>query len=188
MINKILTVVVAVFIGVAAMYVYGKTISNETKSHVTINSIKKIAELAAIEYNMSVIREVTKKKKFLQLKKAKFLVLLTGKIKGSVDLNKSKIDIDKENKIVNINFNKGAVGISNPEIGPDDIRIITVSNPKLINKVNDEDRNKAQKDAITILREEAIDKGIVKQTKNEAKIVISGFLSALGYKSTIKFN
>ena len=187
MINKILTVVVAVFIGVAAMYVYEKTIGNVSESHVTVNSIKKIAELATIEYNMSVIREVTKKKKFLQWKEAKFLVLLTRKIKGSVDLNKSKMDIDKENKTVDIVFNKGAVRVSNPEIGPDDIKIVTVSNPNLFHKINDKDRNGAQKKAIKMLRDEAKKKGIVQQTKNEAKVIITGFLSALGYKSTIKF-
>lgn len=187
MMNKIFTIVVAVFIGMAAMYAYGKTIGGSSESHVTVNSIKKIAELATIEYNMSVIREVTKEKKFLQLKEAKFLVLLTGKIKGSVDLNKSNIDIDKENKTVAITFKKGAVGVSNPEIGPDDIKIITVSNPNVINKINDKDRNSAQKAAITMLRNEARKKGIEKQTRAEAKTVISGFLTALGYKTSIKF-
>lgn len=187
MLKNMLALIIALLVGVAAMYVYTNFAGEHTETKVTVNSIKKIAELATIEYTMSVIKEQTKKKKFLEWKEARFLVLLTGKIKGSVDLNQADVKIDKENKKVSITFKPGAVKVSNPEIGPDDIKIITVSDPNILHKINDKDRNKGQAQAIALLRKTALDKGIVAQTKNQAKVVIENFLSALGYQSAILF-
>lgn len=187
MIKNIITIVIAVAVGVGGMSLYSFFTDDTAESKVTVNSIKKIAELATIEYNMSVIKEQTKKKKFIEWKDARFLVLLTGKIKGSVDLNKADVKIDKENRKVDIRFNKDAVKVSNPEIGPDDIRIITISDPNIFHKLNDKDRNKGQKEAIRLLRQSALDKGIVDQTKTQAKYVLENFLAALDYKSSITF-
>ena len=187
MLKNIMTIVIAAAVGVGAMYVYSTFANDSSQTKVTVNSIKKIAELATIEYNMSVIKEQTKKRKFIEWKDAKFLVLLTGKIKGSVDLNSADVKIDKEKKMVNIKFRQNAVKISNPEIGPDDIKIITVSDPNILHKLNDKDRNKGQQEAIKLLRKTALDKGIVQQTKNQAKLVLENFLAALDYKSSISF-
>ncbi len=188
MIKNIFMVVAAVLIGVGGMYAYGNLVDGGSQTRVTVNSIKKIAELATIEYTMSVIKEQTKKKKFLEWKTARFLVLVTGKVKGSVDLNMADVKIDKENRKVSINFKKGAVKVSYPEIAPNDIKIITVDDPNIFHKINDKDRNKGTAAAIAVLRETAMNKGIVGQTKNQARQVIENFLAALGYKSVIKFS
>ncbi len=187
MLKNIMTIGLAVVVGFGAMYAYGRFFDDSRQTRVTVNSIKKIAESAAIEYNMSVIKEQTKKKKFIEWKDAKFLVLLTGKIRGSVDLNNATVRIDKEKKTVDIKFRKNAVKISNPEIGPDDIKIITVSDPNIFHKLNDRDRNKGQTAAIKLLRQSVLDKGIVQQTKNQATLVLQNFLAALDYKSSISF-
>jgi hypothetical protein len=187
MAKYIMVFIIAALVGVGAMYIYTATVGDTLESKVTVNSIKKIAELATIEYNMSIIEEQTKKKKFLEWKEARFLVLLTGVIKGSVDLNQADVNIDKEAKKVTIAFKKNAVNISNPEIGPGDIKIITVSDPNVFHKINDADRNKAQAAAIKLLRKAALDKGIVNQTKSQAKTVIENFLAALGFQSVISF-
>lgn len=188
MLKNITVFIAAVLIGIGAMYAYSNMADMGSQTRVTVNSIKKIAELATIEYTMSVIREQTKKKKFMEWKDAKFLVLVTGKIKGSVDLNMADVKIDKENKKVKISFRKGAVKISNPEIGPKDIKIITVDDPNIFHKLNDKDRNKGQAAAIALLRQTALNKGIVNQTKNQAKAVIENFLAALGYQGVITFS
>lgn len=186
--KNIMIFVVAVLIGIGAMYAYSNMSGTSSETKVTINSIKKIADLATIEYTMSVIKEQTKKKKFLEWKDAHFLVLVTGKIKGSVDLNMADVKIDKENKKVNITFHKGAIKVSNPEIGPDDIKIITIDDPNVFHKLNDKDRNKGQAAAIALLRQTALKNGIVNQTRDEAKVVLENFLDALGYQSVITFS
>lgn len=81
MIKNVLIFVVAVLIGVGAMYAYNDVLDAGGETKVTINSIKKISELATIEYTMSVIKEQTKKKEFLEWKDARFLVLVTGKLR-----------------------------------------------------------------------------------------------------------
>jgi len=189
MMKSIITVIASLIVGVVAMYMYGEVRDGyNTETNVTINSIKKIAELATVEYNMSVIVERTKKKKkFLEWKKAKFLVLLSGKVKGSVDLNSAKININKESNTVDIAFAKKSVKVSNPEIPPKGLKIITVSNPNLFNKLKDSDFTKGQEIAIKKLRQSALDNDIINKTKNEAVVVLSNFLEALGYKSKIVF-
>jgi len=188
MIKNIVMVLIAALIGVGGMYAYGKLANGGSQSRVTVNSIKKIAELATIEYTMSVIEEQTKKKKFLEWKTARFLVLVTGKVKGSVDLNMADVNIDKQNRKVSITFKTDAVKVSYPEIAPEDIKIITVDDPNIFHKINDKDRNKGTAAAISLLRETAMRKGIVAQTKNQARQVIENFLAALGYQSVIKFS
>lgn len=110
------------------------------------------------------------------------------KITGSVDLNQADIDIDKEQKKVSINFRKGSVKISNPQIGPKDIQIITIDDPNIFHKLNDKDRNKGSAAAIALLRDTALKNGIEKKTRDEAKTVIENFLEALGYQSAITFS
>ncbi len=187
MIKNIAMIIVAVAVGMAGMFYY-KSLSEATdEAYVTVTSIKKIAELATVEYVMSVHKQRKKKKKLLQLKDARFLVILTGKIKGSVDLNRAKLDIDKEKKFVSIDFNKDAVRISNPEIAPGDLQFITISNPAVINKIDDDDRNSAQSSAIRLLRDTAIKKGIESKTREQAKVLLENFLASLGYSSKITF-
>ncbi len=186
--KSIITIVASLIVGVAAMYLYAEVSGDKTEANVTVNSIKKIAELATVEYNMSVIVEREKTKKvLLKLKTAKFLILLSGKVKGSVDLNQAKVNINKEKKRVDVVFRKGAVKVSNPEIAPKGMKIITIVNPKLFNKLKDSDFNQGQEIAIAKLRKSALDNGIIRETKNEAIVVLTNFLDALGYTSKIVF-
>lgn len=193
------TIIAAMIIGMAAMFAYGTIVEDSSETHVTINSIKKIADLATIEYNNTVYSIYTKKKKKkIKLfkigsddnklfKDTRLLVLVTGKIKGSVDMNMADLDVDEENRKVAITFNKGAIKISNPEIASDGIETIVLRNSNIFRKLNEADRNKARKNAIAELRAAAIRGDIEMKTKDEAKVVLGNFLLALGYQSTIKF-
>lgn len=185
--KNILSVVVALAIGMAAMFVYGKVMDESHQSYVTVNSIKKIAELATIEFNNTAHWIYTKKSSVPLAKDRRLLVLASGKIKGSVDMNMADMAVDEEKKVVDITFKKSAVKVSNPEIAPKGITTITLHDGKIFNKLKDKDRDKARENAIAELRKAAINGGIVNMTKAEAKVIIENFLQALGYKSKIVF-
>jgi dihydroorotase-like cyclic amidohydrolase len=156
---------------------------------VNVEAIKKIAQLATIEYHISIALPKAKEKKFLEWKEATFFVFVKGKVKGSVDLNQAAIDIvnTAEEKLVKIKFKKGAILVSNPEIAEGDIRTVTCSSPNIFHPINDKDRNEAQNEAIGKIKQAAIDDGIQSKTAAEAKVVLTNFLQGLGYSAEIEF-
>jgi len=187
------TIIGSVIVGVAAMSLFAK-VQNETTSEtfVTVDSIKKVAKLATVEYNVSVVEKRTvplnvKVGITLKLKKAKFLVLTSGIVTGSVDLNKAKIDIDKETKKVKIVFNKNAVNVSNAAINKGYPEFITITDRKLFKRLKDEDFAAGARAANAKLKSTAESDGIVKKTKAEAKTLITNFLASLGYSTSVKF-
>ena len=187
------TIFVSIIAGIAMMSLFA-SIKDETTSEtfVTIESIKKVAKLASIEYNVSVIEKRTVPLKVkvgfsFKLKDAKFLVLTSGVVTGSVDLNKAKMNIDKEAKKVSIVFHKNAITVSNAAINTGYPEFITVANRKLFKRLKDSDFAAGARAANEKLRETAINDGIVNKTKKEAKTLISHFLSSLGYTTKIKF-
>ncbi len=158
---------------------------------VNVEAIKKIAELAVIEYHITTYEQGIKygKLDFLHLIPAKYMVLLKGNIKGSVDLNKASIVVpdDPANKKVKITFQKGAIKVSNPEFGPDDIQLIQCTNPDIFNPITDADRNVLIKSANQHLKQIALADGIKQKTIKEASTMLEIFLLNLGYGLEIKF-
>ena len=184
----------SVIVGVAAMSLYANVMDETTsETFVTVDSIKKVAKLATVEYNVSVVEKRTvplnvKVGITLKLKKAKFLVLTSGIVTGSVNLNKAKIKIDKEAKKVKIVFNKNAVNISNAAINRGYPEFITITDRKLFKRLKDSDFSAGARVANAKLKSTAENDGIVKKTKAEAKTLIKNFLATLGYSSSIQFN
>ena len=184
----VFTIIASIIVGVAAMYLYAETMGDKSQTYVTVNSIQKVAKLATVEYNVSAIVERKKELKVvLKWKTAKFLVLLSGIVTGSVDLKNASIDIDKENKEVDIVFGKGAVKVSQPASSPDDAKFITITDRKLFKRLNSDDFTAGYKAANKKLRKTALADGIINKTKAEATELISNFLTSLGYSSSIKF-
>ena len=161
--------------------------SGKTDVVVTVDHIKEVAKLATTEYYISTFVEETKAKQWYEWKKAKYIVFLKGVVTGSVDLKQVDLDVDSEGKRVVITFKKGAVSITDPQIGVDDIRFITVSNPNVFNPISDSDWKKGHDDAVKELKQAAMKAGIVAKTKAEAQTVLTAFLGALGYDCTVKF-
>lgn len=191
--KTIVTIIVSILVGIGLMSAID-FFQNETTSEtfVTVESIKKVAKLATIEYNVSVIEKRTVPLKVkvgfsFKLKDAKFLVLTSGIVTGSVNLNKAKLDINKETKQVNIVFNAGAVSVSNAAINSGYPEFITITNRKLFKRLKDSDFSAGARAANAKLRQTAINDGIENKTKSEAKILISNFLTSLGYTSKIIF-
>lgn len=156
-------------------------------SVVTVESIKKIAQLSTIEYTIQTIESVKKEKQWFVLFDTKFSVVLKGKVKGSIDLKKMKTEVDQKNKTVNIIFAKGSIVVSNPEIGKDDIHLRKCIEPWVFNKIDEKDWEEAHKAAIAKIREIALEDGIELKTAKEAQTILTGFIQSFGFKVSINF-
>ncbi len=180
--------IVAVVVG-AAVFFLTRGGGGGSKTFVTVEQITKIAELATINYHMSVTHYYEKQPVGLEWLPAKLFVTVKGDIKGSVDMKAAKITVPKEGeeKIVKIFFPKDSVIISNPQIGPQDVTFLTCSNPNPFHPLGDKDYTAAQKNAISSMIQAATDDGITLKTAREAKEVLINFLAALGYKADVTF-
>lgn len=189
--KKFISILVTGFFILSIPFVFTACFEKQPKVIVNVEAIKKIAELAVVEFHISTYEQGVKfgKLDFLRLIPAKYMVLLKGIIKGSVDLKKSTIVVsdDPEIKEVKITFHKGAIRVSDPEIGNNDIQLIQCTNPDIFNPITDTDRNKLLKSANQRLKQSAIDSGIRDKTMHEARVVLENFLQTLGYSLELKF-
>jgi hypothetical protein len=183
----ILVVVVAIVAGGAVYLLKGN--GGKTDVRVTVDSIKNIAELATVEYHISSYLFRAKKKAWYEWKHAKYLVFVKGTVKGSVDLDQAAIDVnpDPKKKMVKITFRKGAVRVSNPEIGKGDVTFQSVSDPNVFHPITEKDYERSQNELIGIIREQAIKEGIRNKTAAQARLVLTTFLQSLGYTAQIEF-
>ncbi len=179
---------VAIVVG-AVVFWFATSGGNGSTTIVTVDQIKKIAQLATIDYRLSVTHYHEKPPVGLEWLPAKLFVTVIGNIKGSVDMKVADIKIPKEGdeKIVKIVFPKGSVMISNPEIGAKDVTFLTCSNPNPFHPLKDKDFTAAQTEAITAMIKTAKDDGIALKTAREAKVILEHFLSALGFVPQISF-
>jgi hypothetical protein len=160
-----------------------------SQTFVTVEQITKIAELATINYHMSVTHYHEKPPVGLEWLPAKLFVTVKGDIKGSINMKMAKITLPKkgEEKIVKILFPRDSVIISNPQIGPQDVSFLTCSNPNPFHPLKDKDYTAAQKEAISAMIKTANDDGIRLKTAREAREVLVNFLAALGHKVEVSF-
>jgi hypothetical protein len=180
--------VVAIVVG-AVVYFFARGGGEGSKSFVTVEQISKIAELATVNYHMSVTHYHEKPPVGLEWLPAKLFVTVKGDIKGSVNMKAARITLPKkgEEQIVKIFFPKDAIIVSNPQIGPQDVSFLTCSNPNPFHPLKDEDFTAAQKEAISAMIKAANDDGIKLKTAREAKEVLANFLAALGRKVEVTF-
>jgi Protein of unknown function (DUF4230) len=180
--------VVAIVVG-AAVYFFTRGEGEGSKTFVTVEQITKIAELATVNYHMSVTHYHKKPPVGLEWLPAKLFVTVTGDIKGSVNMKAARITLPKEGEqqIVKIFFPKGSIIISNPQIGPKDVSFLTCSNPNPFHPLKDKDYTAAQKEAISAMIKAANDDGIKLKTAREAKEVLANFLAALGRQVEVTF-
>lgn len=187
-VSIVIAAVLGAVVAVGVLYGLSRDKGGKTDVILAIDDIKEIAQLATVEYHISTFLDRKKQRQWYEWLDARYIVFLKGVVKGSVDLNLADVQLPAAGtKTVSIKFKKGAVIVSNPEIGRDDIRFITVSDPNVINRISDADRNRAQGDAIAALKKAATDAGIVEKTAREAKILLTKFLGGLGYTAKIEF-
>jgi hypothetical protein len=156
---------------------------------VTVEEIKEIAQLSTVEYVVSDILHKEKGRAWYEWKTASFFASVKGKIKGSVDLDKMQITVsnDRDQKKVHVRFESGAILISDPEIGPHDIKIIDCSDPNVFHKISADDHSKAVGELISHLKSVAEDHGIREKTASETKLVLTRFLEQLGFEVQMEF-
>lgn len=184
----ILVVAVAIVAGGAVFLLKGDG-GGKTDVRVTVDSIRNIAELATVEYHVSSYLVRTKKKAWYEWAAAQFLVFVKGTVKGSVDLDQAAIEVnpDPKNRMVKITFKKGAVRVSDPQIGKGNVSFQSVKNPNIFHPITEKDYERAQNDLIGIIKEQAIKDGIRSKTAAQAKLVLTTFLQSLGYNARITF-
>lgn len=120
---------------------------------------------------------------------AKLFVTVRGDIKGSVNMKLAKITLpgEGEDKTVKIVFPRGAIVISNPQLGPKDVTFLTCADPNPFHPLQDKDFTSAQKEAISAMIKTANEDGIALKTAREAREVLVNFLAALGHKTQVTF-
>ena len=185
-----LFIVLAAIVMFGGVLVYSKIFENNganATSIVSVESIQKIAQLSTINYTIKTVKSIEKKNQWYVLFDTKYMVVIKGRVKGSIDLKKMSIKVDEKNRKVDIVFTEGSIVVSNPEIGKDDIALIKCSEPLIFNKIKVKDWQEAQKMAIMEIRKIAIDDGIEKKTANEAKDVLTNFIQSLGFEVDIRF-
>jgi hypothetical protein len=184
----VLVVVVAIAAG-GLVYLLTRDSGGKTDIIVNVEDIKKIAQLATIEYHLSVFVHEEKERAKYEWLKADYYVFMVGKVTGAVDLNQAKIEVshDPKNRMVKITFKKGAVLVKDPELGEHAITMVKCADPNVFHKISAADWQKATEDARVKLKQTAIDDGIMNKTADEAKVVLTTFLQSLGYASQIEF-
>lgn len=181
--------VLVVIIGVGAYFLLSQNSGGKTDVTVTVEGIKEVAQLATMEYTISEVVKVTLPKQIYEWQNAQFLVLLTGKVVGNVDLDKLKVDVikDADQATANLAFEKGAILTQNPQVGPGDLKIITINDPNVFNKINDDNRNQAFNCAFSQMLKAAEEQDIRKKTADEAQAVLTRFLKEMGFEAKITF-
>jgi hypothetical protein len=161
----------------------------ETTTLVSVQEIKKISELATVEYHLSAYekRRDFGKSDLLKVIPRDYFVLVKGKVIGGVNLEYAVIDIDHEKKHVDIKFKKGAIKIHSPEIAAGDIELKSCKD-NIFDPIKEANWQAAVKAAQETLLRTATENGIQKKTANEAQTLITGFLKSLGYTSKVVFS
>lgn len=160
----------------------------EETSLVSVEGIKKIAELATIEYYLSAYEEREEYAKTDPLKwwPKGYFVFVKGKVIGSVDLDKAVIEINQKSKHVDINFQEDAIKIHSPEIKPGDI--VHKKCTDLLNPIQPADWTSAVTAATATILKIAEENDIQSKTAKEATVLLTSFLDSLGYTSKVVFS
>ena len=161
---------------------------------VTVQSIRKIASLATVEYRLAALMDKTYRSQgvFKKVDSSRMIAYYTGAVKGSVDLEKTDIGISDEadGRHVSIHFKRGSIVVSGVEIipGEDSMREITCNVKQFFKPPTDNQREALRQEALKIIKQKAIEQGIIDKTKENAKTVLSEFVGAFGLQAVIEFD
>ena len=163
-------------------------------ARVTVQSIRKIAHLATVEYRLAALMDQAyySDAVFTNVRSSRMIAYYTGAVKGSVDLEKTDIDVtdEAEGGRVSIHFNRGSIMISGVEIvpGEDSMKEILCEKKTGFNPPTENQREGLRQKALKIIRQKAIEQGIIDKTIENATTVLSEFVGALGLQAVIEFD
>jgi hypothetical protein len=194
----LLVVIVAVVSGGSAYWLTPRGVD----ARVTVQSIRKVAQLATVEYRLSTLLE----KKFRSnwglgtCDSSKMLAYYTGTVKGSIDLEKIEIqlknadvgasDVGDGRGRATIHFPRGSIVIKDVALvpGEDSMREIVTWKKAGFNGPSDSQRERVRQEALKTILQTAIKQGIVEKTKDNAKIILSEFLGGFGIEADVTFD
>jgi len=200
--NKIgvLIIVTAIVAGGAVYWLSHKR--QDEKTMVTVDSIRKVAQLATVEYSLSTLVEKTFRSSYGLGKtdSSTLLALYSGRVRGSVNLEKVQIELKKNDsvaskegdvrRLASIHFPPGSIEVKDVAIDPDlDHMTERVIWKKLGFKgPTDNQREGVRRKAMKTILKTAIKKGIVEKTKANAEMILSEFLRGFGIEADITFD
>jgi hypothetical protein len=205
--------VMMVFVFVVAAIVGGGVAyrlkpSAEVHVSVTIEEIRKIAQLATVEYTVTGYARQLFESRFIGPKPVPtdyVFSYVTAKITGSVDLDKATIDVQKggDTPHVSIHFKRGSIKVEEivpartPDIdnpgqfirNPDTVSARSeIKGVFLFSPAGQKELDMVEALAFKHMKKAALASDIVEKTKENAKIILSGFVGSLGYGATITFD
>ena len=157
------------------------------RTMVTVESIRKVAKLATVEYSLSTLVEKTFRSS-IGIKKvdsSTLLALYFGRVRGSVNLEKVQIELKKDDtgasnegdvhRLASIHFPRGSIVVKDVAIYPDlDHMTERVIWKKLgFNGSTENQREGVRRKAMKTILQTAIKKGIVQKIKANAKMILS---------------
>lgn len=190
----LLIILIILIAGAGLGVIVWATRRERTVTKVMIDGIVNVARLATINCYVSTHCFFDKtESKWTDLDwlwgEPKVLVLASGCIEGSVEMDKATIKVsdDPADPWVKVAFGPGAVKISYPEVGPGDIDAVDADNCLLYDRISNRERNQAKTEAQIRLWMAALKLGIVEKTMKEAETVLGEFLASLGYRCEVTF-
>lgn len=206
--KTILLVVAAAVIGAGGAYWLAPKSKETTTVIVTVEGIRKVAQLAAVEYRLSTLVDKTFQSRVLggTRDSSRMLAFYTGTVKGSIDLQKIQLHLKDEGKASGapaqgglprralIHFPQGSIVIKDVALvpGEDSMReeVVWVGSYAGVsfNKPTDQQREAVRQEALKAILQTAIKQGIVDKTKENARTILTEFLAGLGVAAEVSFD
>ena len=173
-----------------------------SKTMVTVESIRKVAQLATVEYSLSTLVE-KEFKSSIAIKKvhsSTLLALYSGRVRGWVNLDKVQIKLNKESdkassdgevrRVATIHFPRGSIAVKDVAIDPDMDHMTerVIWKRTGFNPPTDNQREGVRRKAMRTILKTAIEKGIVQKTKANAKMILTEFLAGFGIEAEVSFD
>lgn len=175
------TLAFALFVGVAATYLFLGGGGKREEISVTIDEIKQVAKLATIDFHGTVTERVIEGHKWYEWKSAELFVEIHGTVEGLINLQKISMQASADKRSVTITIPPEAVEVSEPNIdATNGLKVTTLRDPNLFHKLTDKQRDEAVRHGLDQLKKKAIDSGIKARTLEEAKTAITHFLAPSG--------
>jgi hypothetical protein len=201
LIKMVLTMVLVAVVSAGVAY-WLTSKGADTKVTVTVQSIRKIAHLATVEYRLSTLQERTFRSSYGlgTTDSSKMLAYYTGTVKGSIDLEKIEVQLedadvrtsekDDGRRHASIHFPRGSIVIKDVALvpGEDSMREIVTWKRTGFNGPSDNQREAVRQEALKTILQTAIKQGIVEKTKENARMILSEFLSGFGIEADITFD
>lgn len=169
---------------------------------VTVQSIRKVAQLATVEYRLSTLMEKTFRSSygFGTTDSSKMLAYYTGTVKGSIDLEKIEVQLKDADvgasdegdgrRRASIHFSRGSIVVKDVALipGEDSMREMVTWVRPAFQGPTDNQRERVRQEALRTILETAIKTGIIEKTKENGRTILSEFLRGFGIQADITFD